>query len=152
MKQLTSYLTIGLIGSMMALSGCAEKSADQVADDTASVDTMLHADQVMSMAAEVASPDVYSLLHEDERVRILDMKLPAGVTDGMHSHPDEAVYFIKGSKVRIHLPDGESMEMDVPTERRSRTKRGLTRSRTLATRSFMPSSSSRRTAPVIQPV
>jgi oxalate decarboxylase/phosphoglucose isomerase-like protein (cupin superfamily) len=60
------------------------------------------------------APHVYSLIHEDERVRVLEMKLAAGTTDGLHMHPDEAVYFIRGSKVRIHLPDGESVDMDIP--------------------------------------
>ncbi|HUF09444.1 MAG TPA: hypothetical protein VMO47_09000, partial [Rhodothermales bacterium] len=103
----------GLFALTLVIGGCAQQSSDQMSNDMAT-DTMAHDGDGMSMDATVVAPDVYTVIHEDERVRILDMKLPAGVTDGMHSHPDEAVYFIKGSKLRIHLPDGESMEMDVP--------------------------------------
>ena len=31
-----------------------------------------------------------------------------------HSHPPEAVYFIKGGTLRIHLPDGTAEEVVVP--------------------------------------
>jgi quercetin dioxygenase-like cupin family protein len=83
-------------------------------DDATHDETVEQEPTSMSMAADVVNPNVYSLLHEDERVRILEMNLPAGVNDGMHSHPDEAAYFVTGSRLRIHLPDGESVEMDVP--------------------------------------
>jgi oxalate decarboxylase/phosphoglucose isomerase-like protein (cupin superfamily) len=64
-------------------------------------------------AAE-ASPDVYKVLFENEAVRVIEMTLKAGQTDNQHSHRDETVYFITGSKVKISLPDGNSMEADIP--------------------------------------
>ena len=42
------------------------------------------------------------------------MDLKAGQTDQMHSHLSEMVFFVKGSKVNIHLPDGKCVEADVP--------------------------------------
>lgn len=60
------------------------------------------------------SPDNYKVLHEDEHCRVLEMKLPAGTSDIEHSHPNEVVYFIKGSKVRVHLPGADPVELDPP--------------------------------------
>lgn len=59
------------------------------------------------------APDYYTVLHEDERARVLDMRLPAGAEDGVHSHPDEVVYFLRGGKVRITTDEGE-MELEIP--------------------------------------
>jgi len=41
-------------------------------------------------------------------------RLPAGTSDREHSHPHEMVYFNTGGKVRIHLPGGESVELEIP--------------------------------------
>lgn len=59
------------------------------------------------------SPDNYKTLFEDDRVRVLEMTLPAGVSDTEHSHPSEVVYFLKGGKAEIHVGD-EAMEAEVP--------------------------------------
>jgi len=60
------------------------------------------------------SPNNYRLLLENEAVRVLEMSLKAGEKDQQHSHQNETVYFITGSKVRIHLPGGERVEADLP--------------------------------------
>ena len=60
------------------------------------------------------SPANYRLLVEDGDYRMVEMNLPAGTTDTEHSHPNEMVYFISGGKVRIHLPGGEAVELDIP--------------------------------------
>ena len=61
-----------------------------------------------------ASPNNYKTLMENEQVRVLEMTLKAGESDQVHSHPSETVYFVKGGKVKIHLPDGGVMEADIP--------------------------------------
>ena len=61
-----------------------------------------------------ASPDNYKLLFENDHVCVLEMNLRAGNTDKQHSHHDETVYFISGGKVKIHLPNGEAVEADLP--------------------------------------
>lgn len=60
------------------------------------------------------SPNNYKVLLENDHVRVLEMNLRAGAKDEMHSHPSETVYFIKGSRVRFHLPAGETAEAEPP--------------------------------------
>ena len=60
-----------------------------------------------------SSPDHYTVLLENEHVRMLEMIVPAGESDNLHSHPDETVYFITGGKASVTV-DGESMEMELP--------------------------------------
>lgn len=42
------------------------------------------------------------------------MTLKAGESDQQHSHNNETVFFITGSQVKIHLPDGQSVDADLP--------------------------------------
>ncbi len=60
------------------------------------------------------SPNNYKTILENGHVRVLEMTLKAGESDQLHSHPAETAYFIKGSKVKIHLENGEAMEADIP--------------------------------------
>lgn len=56
----------------------------------------------------------YKVLLENDQVRVLEMTLKAGEADQTHSHPSETVYFVRGGKARIQLPDGNSMEAELP--------------------------------------
>jgi hypothetical protein len=47
-------------------------------------------------------------------VRVLEMTLVAGQTDIEHSHTDETVIFVKGGSASIAMPDGNSMEAELP--------------------------------------
>ena len=57
---------------------------------------------------------MYKLLFENEVVRVIEISLKAGQTDNQHSYRDETVYFITGSKVKISLSSGNSLEADIP--------------------------------------
>lgn len=59
-----------------------------------------------------SSPNNYRVLLENEHVRVLRMTLKAGESDEQHSHPAMTVCFVKGGKIRIHLPDGQADEAD----------------------------------------
>lgn len=60
------------------------------------------------------SPANYRALLVNEKVRVLRMELKAGESDVAHSHPEETVYFIKGGKVKIHLPNGDVVDAERP--------------------------------------
>ena len=61
-----------------------------------------------------SSPDHCTVLLENEHVRMVEMKVPAGEVDNMHSHPDETVYFISGGKAKIVEENTDTMEADLP--------------------------------------
>ena len=61
-----------------------------------------------------AAANNYKLLSEEGKIRVIEMSLKSGEIDNQHSHHSETVYFLQGGKVRIHLPNGESVEADIP--------------------------------------
>ena len=63
-------------------------------------------------AIQVA-PHVYKVLFENERVRLLEVRLKAGESSAMHSHPAYVIYGIAGGKVRFNSPSGESADIEV---------------------------------------
>ncbi len=60
------------------------------------------------------SPEYYRKLFENDVLRVVEMKLPAGHKDAQHSHPNETVYFISGGKARIYVGD-QTVEADIPS-------------------------------------
>ncbi len=63
---------------------------------------------VKAPSAPEASPDIYTLLLENEKVRVIEMKSKPGDKDNMHSHPDFFAVAFAPYKLRISFPDGES--------------------------------------------
>lgn len=61
---------------------------------------------------EVA-PDMYRLLHENERVRVLEVTFQPGQSIPPHSHPDHMAYAVEGGKLRLSKPDGSSSDVDL---------------------------------------
>ena len=57
-------------------------------------------------------PNLYKVLLENDRVRVLESRYRPGEKSAMHSHPDVAAYFLKDGKAQFTLPDGQSFEMD----------------------------------------
>lgn len=54
----------------------------------------------------VASPDVYKVLAQDERYKVISVVWRPGQKDVMHSHPANGVYYLTDCSIRIHAPDG----------------------------------------------
>lgn len=55
-------------------------------------------------------PKNHRLLLENERVRVLEVRVPPGENAGMHEHPPCVVYQLSDAHVRFALPDGTSRE------------------------------------------
>ena len=64
-------------------------------------------------AAKVAS-HVYKVVFENERARVLEVRMKPGESTTIHSHPDYVVYLLSGGKVRFTSPSGESAEVELP--------------------------------------
>jgi quercetin dioxygenase-like cupin family protein len=59
------------------------------------------------------APNVYKVLFENERVRLLEVREGPGDSSALHSHPAYLVYGLSTGKVRLSPPTGESAEVEV---------------------------------------
>jgi len=50
---------------------------------------------------------------ENEKVRVLEAKLPPGVKEAVHSHPTYVIYVMTGGKVRNYASDGKITETEL---------------------------------------
>ena len=58
-----------------------------------------------------AASDAYSLLMENDRVRVLEVRLAPGQTAKMHNHPSaHVVYVFNNATFRLKFPDGNSQD------------------------------------------
>jgi quercetin dioxygenase-like cupin family protein len=56
----------------------------------------------------------YNLLMENEKVRVMEMRLKPGQKSPMHNHPnDHVVYVFKDAKFKLSFPDGNSAEFEL---------------------------------------
>lgn len=53
-----------------------------------------------------ASPTQYTILLENEHVRVVQYTLRPGERDSVHSHPPKVSYVVSGGSLRVHLPGG----------------------------------------------
>jgi len=60
-----------------------------------------------------AAPDVYKLLMENDRVRVLDVRVKPGEKTIMHSHPDRVVYVLSDHILKFTSEEGESKELEL---------------------------------------
>ncbi len=67
----------------------------------------------MEQDAAKAAPNLYKVLLDNDRVRVLEFKGGPGTKAPMHSHPDVVAYLISGGTMAMTLPDGSSPEMDM---------------------------------------
>ena len=66
--------------------------------------------------AVTEAPNVYKVLEENAKVRILDVHMEPGDKTEMHSHPAVVACSITGGKFKFTSPDGQSMELEFPPE------------------------------------
>ncbi len=67
----------------------------------------------MARDAVAVAPDHYSVVEDNDRVRILEFRGGPGTVTEMHSHPTMVVVALTNAKVRSTLPDGQSREMEL---------------------------------------
>ena len=56
-------------------------------------------------------PKHYTVMSENDQVRILHAQYAPGEKSVMHSHPDSVVVFLEDQKAKMAHPDGKSEEM-----------------------------------------
>jgi quercetin dioxygenase-like cupin family protein len=62
----------------------------------------------------VVASNVYKLLNENDRVRVLEVVFKPGDAAKMHHHPDHAIYVLKGGKAKL-TSGGKTQEMELKT-------------------------------------
>lgn len=67
----------------------------------------------MAQEAAKVAPHVYKVLFENERVRLLDVRMKPGDSSDQHSHPDYLLYAITGGKVKLTDASGQSVEVEI---------------------------------------
>jgi quercetin dioxygenase-like cupin family protein len=67
----------------------------------------------MSLDAVAAAPDVYTVLFENERVRVLDVRAEPGAGSPMHGHPDSVMHALSEAHIMVTSPDGDELRADV---------------------------------------
>jgi beta-alanine degradation protein BauB len=61
-----------------------------------------------------AAPNAYRLLLDNDKVRVMEVRLKPGQKAPMHDHPDNhVVYVMKDAKFSLRFPDGNSTEVDL---------------------------------------
>jgi quercetin dioxygenase-like cupin family protein len=56
--------------------------------------------------------EVYTVLLENDQVRVLECRFKPGWKSPMHSHPNAIVYPFKNSKLKFTLSDGKTIEKE----------------------------------------
>jgi len=59
------------------------------------------------------APDKCKVLLENDRVRVVDIRLKPGEKLGMHSHPAAVTYFLSDGKGKTSYPDGKTNALEV---------------------------------------
>jgi quercetin dioxygenase-like cupin family protein len=57
-----------------------------------------------------ASPEIYKVIAENAKYRVISVIWAPGQKDAMHSHPDSAVYFLTDCALRYYLPNGTTRD------------------------------------------
>jgi len=68
---------------------------------------------MMAQDAAKAAPHVYKAVFENDRVRLLEVRMKPGDESAMHSHPDYLVYALEGGQVKLTAASGESAEVEI---------------------------------------
>jgi quercetin dioxygenase-like cupin family protein len=60
----------------------------------------------------VMYPDNYTVIAENDRVRVLDFRLRKGATEEFHRHPANVAVFLGEFRIRFTFPDGRTAIRD----------------------------------------
>jgi beta-alanine degradation protein BauB len=59
------------------------------------------------------APHIYKVLFENERVRVLEVRMKPGESSAMHSHPAYAIYPLSDATATFTSPDGDRVEVEM---------------------------------------
>ena len=60
------------------------------------------------------NPDHYSVVFENDRVRVLEYRDTPGVKTTPHGHPDSVMYTLSSFRRRLYSENGETRDVEIP--------------------------------------
>jgi beta-alanine degradation protein BauB len=81
----------------------------------ASFTFIVWATSVSGQDPAVVNAKTIKVKFENDRVRVLESKLPPGVKEQVHSHPAHVIYVLAGGKIRNYAADGKATEGELKT-------------------------------------
>lgn len=69
--------------------------------------------RVLAQDPLAVAPEMYRLLFENERVRVMEVTFEPGQKIAPHSHPEHYVYVAEGGTLRVFQPDGTHSDATV---------------------------------------
>ncbi len=60
-----------------------------------------------------AAPDLYKVLLDNSKVRVLELRVKPGEKVQMHSHPSMAIYAFNDARNRFTFPDGKTQDIEL---------------------------------------
>jgi quercetin dioxygenase-like cupin family protein len=70
------------------------------------------ADEAIAQDALEVAPEHYTVLLENDNVRVLEVKIKPGEKEAMHTHPATVHIELAPTKVKIGYPDGKSVTLE----------------------------------------
>jgi quercetin dioxygenase-like cupin family protein len=74
--------------------------------------TLFMIDRAMAQDALEVAPEHYTVMLENDKVRVLEVKIKPGEKEAMHTHPATVHIEMVPTKVKIGYPDGKSVELE----------------------------------------
>jgi len=68
----------------------------------------------MSQDAVIVAPEIYRVLLENDRVRVLDVTGEPGTRSPLHSHPDSVMHAVSNATIVITDNQGDSNPVELP--------------------------------------
>ena len=62
------------------------------------------------------SPDIYTVLFENEEIRVLELTFEPGEREAMHSHPRYTIVTKEGGTLRIHTEGNETRDAEMQVD------------------------------------
>jgi len=73
---------------------------------------MMYAKAAVAQDPVKVAPEKFKVILENDKVRVLDVRLKAGEKTGVHSHPDHIVYSLSDVKLKTTLADAKVRESE----------------------------------------
>ena len=100
-----------LVAMAVVFLGCQATESEQPAESEMAQDTAAQSEPAPAGPDAVAvDPDHYTVIEENDQVRVLRISYPAGASSVMHHHPDGVAVFLTEHHAEFELPDGSKVE------------------------------------------